>query len=73
MQSDSGMLSISSLMIFDRSGNVVYDGKGLSISEGWDGTINGKKVATGVYTYLAVVLMDDDKERSMSGTFSLID
>ncbi|HXH18168.1 MAG TPA: gliding motility-associated C-terminal domain-containing protein [Chitinophagales bacterium] len=35
--------------IFDRWGNQVYSST--DISEGWDGTLNGRKVADGVYVY----------------------
>jgi hypothetical protein len=50
----------------------MFDKKDLESTDGWDGMVNGTQVQTGVYTYMAIVLMDDGVERSLSGTFSLV-
>jgi gliding motility-associated-like protein len=72
LHSDTGLQRISSLLILDRNGNVMFDKKDLESTDGWDGMVNGTQVQTGVYTYMAIVLMDDGVERSLSGTFSLV-
>ncbi len=40
------------LTILDRWGNIVFQTNDLK--EGWDGTLNGKKLPSGVYTFKAV-------------------
>ncbi|MCB0630857.1 MAG: gliding motility-associated C-terminal domain-containing protein [Saprospiraceae bacterium] len=69
------LVEIRSILVFDKWGNQVYADRELlpnQSSSGWDGNFQGKLSATGVYTYTAVLLMDDGKERRFSGSFTLV-
>lgn len=69
------LVKISTLKVFDRWGNLVYEGADLSPSsyvQGWNGKTRGKPVHNGVYTYLTRLLMDDGKERLFSGSVTLL-
>ena len=71
LYSDSGLQSISNLLIFDRNGNPMFEGKNLQAGEGWNGNVNTKPAAAGIYIFLADVLYDDNVERKLKGTFML--
>jgi len=62
------------MRVFDRWGNQVYIGIGeqLSITEGWDGTVNGDQVQAGLYTYMLPVVFLDGEERVYKGELLLI-
>ena len=64
--------TISTLQIFDRWGNLVYEGRNIAINEGWNGKINNQNAPEAVYIYQSKILMDDAKERSVSGTIALL-
>ena len=67
--------SVSRLQVFDRWGNEVYAGMDLvpnDASLGWDGQYRGQPVPNGVYVFLAALVMDDEKERKLSGSLVLI-
>ena len=69
------LVNINQLSIFDRWGSLVYRGQDLAknnYASGWDGSFKGKNSTTGVYTYLVEVLLDDGKERTLSGSVLLI-
>lgn len=68
----SELKQISSLKIFDRWGNLLYEGKELRNGTGWNGKINTAPTNPGIYVYQAVLLMDDEKKRSIQGTFTLV-
>ena len=54
--------TISSLIIFNRWGAVVYEGKDIApndLDQGWDGNFRGKQAPNGVYVYLATVKFVD--------------
>jgi len=53
--------------IYNRYGQLIYQGHGTGIS--WNGTINGKPQATGVYIYLVSLRK---KNRFLKGTITLI-
>ena len=59
---------IESLKVYDRWGNLMYDGAPLinSYTEGWDGTFNGKEVNPGVYAWLAAIRFIDRDENGES-------
>jgi len=65
---------IRRLKILDRWGQEVFDGKDLinNESNGWDGLIYGRQTAQGVYRYVAQILMDDGKERVISGDVMVV-
>lgn len=50
-----------SLRVFDRWGNLVYNGSGQDIlTTGWDGTFNNNRVNSGVYVYQLAVQENED-------------
>lgn len=56
--------------LYDRWGALIYETQ--SISEGWDGSINGKPAPEGVYIYTMVLRACDGKRRSRKGTVVLL-
>jgi gliding motility-associated-like protein len=58
------------LAVFDRWGEKVFDTE--DKSAGWDGTYNGAKLNSGVYTYFAAVVFDDGKTETKKGTIALV-
>ncbi len=66
---------IKSLLIFDRWGNKVFEGRQLPINEptmGWRGQFNGIKVEQGVYIYFASVKLLTGKEQQYQGDITVI-
>jgi len=72
---------IEQLNIYDRWGNLVYSGRGLSPfdpNSGWDGKISGKKAETGVYTWFAEVRLinnlagQTEEVKTVKGDITLI-
>ena len=55
---------IENLKVYDRWGNLMYDGAPLinSYTEGWDGTFNGKDVNPGVYAWIGAIRFIDRDE-----------
>jgi len=71
----ASLKSIESLKIFDRWGELIYQGSNLDIydsTQGWDGTFRGQAAMTGVYVYLARVKFIDGKTLDKAGEFTLI-
>jgi len=65
---------IDLLRIFDRWGDLVYEGRGMPISDptvGWDGRYNNKPL-TGVFTYYALVRFIDDKVLPYDGNVTVV-
>jgi len=72
---DIDLIRIASLRVFDRWGNLVYDGENIAPNDqraGWDGEVNGRPAPAGVYAYIAQVEMDDGKEHQLSGSVLLM-
>lgn len=73
---DDDLVAVQKLMVFDRWGGLVYQGKDLTpnaASQGWNGRIrDNQPAAEGLYVYLAEVRMDDGKVRTLKGGVSLI-
>jgi len=68
-------IRISTLRIFDRWGNMVFNGLDLPVSDnnfGWDGLFNGKELQPGVYSYVANVLFFDGIEETYGGDITLV-
>lgn len=68
-------VSIKTLQIFDRWGNLVFNGADLPISNdqsGWDGLFNGQALPPGVYTYVANILFLDGVEEVIGGDVTLV-
>jgi gliding motility-associated-like protein len=66
---------INELKVYDRWGNLVYNGKSLEINTdntGWNGLFNGEKLLSGVYTWVAKILYKDNEEFTYSGDVTLI-
>lgn len=59
------VLEITSLKVFDRWGNLMWEGRNLFPSSngsvGWDGKHRGKLMGPGVYTYIAEILFVDQR------------
>jgi gliding motility-associated-like protein len=68
------LVTVRSLRLFDRWGNVVYEGKDLTpgLVQGWDGRHDGHVASSGVYVYQAVLIMDDGFERYFTGAVTLV-
>lgn len=69
------LVLVRSLRIFDRWGNMVYEGLDLTPNEpilGWDGTFNGKDAPPAVYVYTAEVEFLDGSRAFKSGDLTLI-
>jgi len=65
---------ITSFMVFDRWGNLIYNKKDvdpLTFTDWWDGTFNGAEVAQGVYVY-KIKLGGIDKSEQLTGTITLL-
>lgn len=69
---NTDLQEITSLKIFGQSGALVYHGESLPPTEGWDGTVYGKKASMGVYVYTAEVLMENDKKKLLYGLLTLV-
>jgi hypothetical protein len=65
---------IELLRIFDRWGDLVYEGKNMPINDpsvGWDGTYNNK-VLSGVFTYYTLIRFIDDKVLTYKGNVTVV-
>lgn len=75
VQSNSQIKEVTSMRIFDRWGNVLFEKRNLlanSENEGWDGTFSGKELNPGVYLYRIELLDIRDEMVIMSGDVTLI-
>ncbi len=65
---------IKSMQIFDRWGNVVYDGKDFFATGeiGWDGKSKGKFVETGVYVYSIEAIFVDGESVLFKGDVTVL-
>jgi len=68
------LVEVKSMSIYDRWGMRVYNGinEFQSDVQGWGGMHNGKMAEQGSYSYIAIIEMDDGKERKFTGTVLLI-
>ncbi len=66
------LLRVSELKIFDRWGNQVFEGRDLDPQQGWDGVGAQGNFEQGVYTYIALVEMDDQRLHQLGGSVLLI-
>lgn len=65
------LLSIKSLTIFDRWGNLLFQQNGGDHFE-WNGSTAKGKMQPGVYLYLVEILLHDGRQKVLSGDISLI-
>ncbi|MBK7566641.1 MAG: choice-of-anchor L domain-containing protein [Bacteroidetes bacterium] len=66
---------VTKISVFDRWGEMVYLRENISpydISNGWDGTINGKALNNGVYAYVVEVQFETGQIFSQMGNVTLI-
>ncbi|MCP9768095.1 hypothetical protein EGI22_09230 [Lacihabitans sp. LS3-19] len=66
---------ISTLKIFDRWGEEVYNASNLPVSDenyGWDGTKDGKELNPGVYIFKASAIQTDGTTQFYQGTIELM-
>lgn len=66
----AGIQTIEYFRIFNRWGELVYAGN--TTGKGWDGTINGKQQAVGVYVWIVKAKDYQGGDFSQSGTVTLI-
>lgn len=60
------LVEVRELRVFDRWGNFLSTGKD------WDGRNNNEPLPPGLYVYTAEILMDDGKERVLTGSVMLM-
>lgn len=63
-------LQIIQMQVWNRWGNVVYDGSGTAA--GWDGTIDGKPADSDVYVYKIKIKWADGREEILPGEVTLL-
>jgi len=71
----SDVVNIESLRIFARNGQMVYEQTNLASSDesrGWDGTINGEPMNTGVFVYVAEITFIDGRTDVVKGDVLLM-
>jgi gliding motility-associated-like protein len=70
-----GLSTIKTLKIFDRWGGLMFEGNDFppnDLSKGWDGKLNGKPVAEGVYVWYAAILFADGREELIKGDITVV-
>jgi gliding motility-associated-like protein len=74
IQGGSELDRILRLEVFDRWGNLIYQGTDLAPSpnEGWNGRVNGALAGPGVYVFNASLLLSDGSEKKLNGSILLI-
>lgn len=65
------LIQVNNLLIYDRWGSEVFAANEVE-DNSWDGTHEGESVQPGPYVFRVTVVMDDGKERSLSGTVALV-
>jgi gliding motility-associated-like protein len=71
----SRLARILSLQVFDRWGNLLYNGQDLPPSDpryGWDGSFKGQRMDPAVFAYLTRVLTSDGQMLTFSGEVQLL-
>ena len=69
------LVNITYMNIFDRWGNQLFEGKGLtpgSQQEGWDGKFNDEPMQPGTYVYIAELEYEDGKFELVTGDITII-
>ncbi|TDH25495.1 PKD domain-containing protein [Segetibacter sp. 3557_3] len=68
-------MSIQSMQVFNRWGELVFDRKNISVNnaaDGWDGTFKGRKADAGVFIYVVTVSCSAGKPLKYTGNITLI-
>jgi gliding motility-associated-like protein len=66
---------ILALKVYDRWGGLVYTAKDLSpndLSTGWNGQRDDQPLPEGIYTYWAILLLDDELQHQIKGSVQLL-
>ena len=66
---------VLSLQVFDRWGELIYEGENLPLnveSSGWDGTFKGEKMDSGVFVYISEIQFIDGEVVTFQGDISLV-
>ncbi len=75
LYSNESVLKINVLRVFDRWGNLVYEGFNLptnDLSVGWDGTYRGATFNSSVFIYTAEILFKDGRVAILKGEVLLL-
>lgn len=67
--------TMDALLIFDRAGELMYEGSSLSFNEsqvGWDGSFNGRQVQPGVYVFMVRYTLGNGEQRTLSGSITVV-
>ena len=71
----NGATEIQMMQIFDRWGELLWEGAHLSLDDeaaGWDGVFRGSAAPTGVYVWKAVVLLADGTREVLRGDVTVV-
>ncbi|MCP4441352.1 MAG: T9SS type B sorting domain-containing protein, partial [Aureispira sp.] len=74
-QGEKKVASINMFRVYDRWGNLVYEGTGLEVNDGstgWDGTYKGKPMNSGIYAWYAEVEFVDGHVETLKGDVTLL-
>ncbi|MCP4439478.1 MAG: T9SS type B sorting domain-containing protein, partial [Aureispira sp.] len=75
IQGEKKVASINMFRVYDRWGNLVYEGTGLEVNDGstgWDGTYKGKPMNSGIYAWYAEVEFVDGHVEVLKGDITLM-
>lgn len=67
--------TMDALLIFDRAGELMYEGSSISFNEsnvGWDGRFNGSQVQPGVYVFMVKYTLGNGEQRTLSGSITVV-
>ncbi|HAN38134.1 MAG TPA: hypothetical protein DCQ29_04450, partial [Chitinophagaceae bacterium] len=70
-----GLYAVSSLRIFNRWGQMVFEKRNVTPNnptDGWDGTINGKRPQSDAYVYVVEVQCTTGQTLKYTGTITLV-
>lgn len=69
-----GLIEVNFFRVYNRWGQLVFEGNGVGKGTGWDGTYKGKEQDPGVYTFVYQILDPETKEPkdAVSGNVTLI-
>lgn len=76
LEGSKSISKVKRLEIYDRWGSKLFNGTDIDIKnfdEGWNGTLNGKRVVNGVYVWVALVEFIDGEEIYYTGDVTVID
>ena len=76
LEGSKSVSKVKRLEIYDRWGSKLFNGTDIDIKnfdEGWNGTLNGKRVVNGVYVWVALVEFIDGEEIYYTGDVTVID